>query len=98
MNSKIKIAKKVLCLAFALDHQSAYPGTINIKTVNNPCDKEGYKNGKKGDKTKSKDKDNNNTGTIDAHVGEATTLQDSSNPSNGSSIGAHVSDVTKPDV
>ena len=47
---------------------------------------------------KSEDKYNSNTGTTGAHVGETTTLQDSSTPSSGLSIGAHVCDVTKPDV
>ena len=44
------------------------------------------------------DKDNNNTCNTGAHVGETTTPQDSSTPSNGLSIGAHVYEVTKPDV
>ena len=108
-NSKNEITKKDLCLALAQGIHSVYPGTIesmarflllqyNIKTVNSPCNKKGDKNRKKGDETKSEDKDNSNTGTVGAHVGETTTPQDSSTPSNGSSIGAHVSDVTKPDV
>ena len=70
----------------------------NIKNVNNPWDKKGDKNRRKGNKSKSEDEDNNNTGTAGAHVGEITTPQDSSTPSNGSSIGAHVSDVVKPDI
>ena len=71
----------------------------NTKTVNNPCDKKGDENRKKGDKTKSEDKDNNNnnnnTSIASGHVGETTMPQDSSTPSDGSSIGAHISDVTK---
>ena len=51
-----------------------------------------------GDETKSEDQDNSNTGTKGAHVGETTTPQDSSTPSNESSIGAHVSNVIKPVV
>ena len=35
---------------------------------------------------------------MNAHVGETTTPQVSSIPSNRSSIGAHVSNVTKPDI
>ena len=42
----------------------------NINLNNNPCDKKGDKNRKKGDKAKLEDKDNNNTGTAGAHVGE----------------------------
>ena len=37
-------------------------------------------------------------GTTGAHVGETTTPQNSSTPSDGSSIGAHISDVPEPDV
>ena len=70
----------------------------NIKNVNNPCNKKGDKNGKKGDESNSEDKDNNNTGTTGTHVGEITTPQDSNAPSDGSSIGAHSSEVAKPDV
>ena len=109
MNLKNKIAKKDLRLAFAQGTHSAYPEIIesmarflsskyNIKTANNHCYKVGDKNGKKGYETKSEDKDNNNTGTTGVHVGETTTPQDSSKPSDRSSIGAHISDVTKPDV
>ena len=58
--------------------------------------KKGDKNKKKGDEPKSEDKDNNNTGTAGAHVGETRMPQDSNAPSNGSSIGAHVSEVAKP--
>ena len=87
MNSRNKIAKKDLCFAYAQGNESAYPGTIesmvrfllfqyNIKTVNNPCNKKGDKNGKEGNEAKSKDKDNSNTVTAGAHVGETTTPQD----------------------
>ena len=109
MNSKNKIAKKGLCLAYTQCNHSTYLETVesmaiflasqyNIKTVNNPYDKKEDKNRKKGDETKSEDKDNSDTSTTGAHVGETITSQDSSTPSNGSSIGAHVSDVNKPDV
>ena len=71
----------------------------NIKNVNNnPHDKKGDKNLKKGDEAKSEDKDNNNTCTVGVHVGETTAPQDSSIYSNILIIGAHVSDVTKPNV
>ena len=68
----------------------------NIKSVNNPRNKKGDKNRKKGDENKSENKNDNNTGTAGAHVGETTTPQDSSASSNGSSIGTHVSEVAKP--
>ena len=70
----------------------------NIKNVNNTHDKMGDKNGKKGDEPKSEDKDNNNTCTTGGHVGITTTPQDSSAPSNGSSIGAHASEVAEPNI
>ena len=60
--------------------------------------KKGDKNEKKGDETKSEDKDNSNIGTAGGYVGKTTTLQDSSTSSNRSSICAHVLDVTEPDV
>ena len=70
----------------------------NIKSVNNPCNKKGDKNRKKGDEPKSEDKDNNNTGTAGAHVRETTTPTDSNAPSDGSSIGAYVSEVAEPNA
>ena len=70
----------------------------NIKSTNNPHDKKGDKNGKKDDEPKSEDKDNINTGTAGAYVGETTTPQDSNAPSDGSSIGAHVSEVAEPNT
>ena len=112
MNSKNEPAKKDLRLAFAQGNHSAYPDTIetmsrflylqyknkNINPNNNPCDKEGDKNGKKGDEAELEHNDNNNAGTAGASFGEMTASQDSSTTSNGSSIGVHVSDITKPNV
>ena len=57
----------------------------NIKEYqpsNNPFDKNGDKNRKKGDETKSEDKNNSNTGTAVAHVGETIMPQDSNTPLN----------------
>ena len=59
MNSKNDNAKKDLRLAYAQGKRSAYLLTVesiarflllqyNIKTVNNPCNKKGDKNGKGG--------------------------------------------------
>ena len=70
----------------------------SIKSANNPHNKKGEKNRKKGDEPKYEDKDNNIIGTAGAHVGETTMPEDSNAPSNGSSIGAHVSEVDKPDT
>ena len=69
----------------------------NTKTVNHPRDRKGDKNRKKSDESISEDKDNNNTGTVCAHVEEVTTPQDPTAPSNVSSTGAYVSEVAKPE-
>ena len=50
---------------------------------------------KKGDNSKSEDKDITTTGTAGAHVGEVTTSQDATAPSDGSSIGAHISGIVE---
>ena len=70
-----------------------------IKNNNNPNNnnqnKKGDKN-KKDDNTKSEDKDDNGLGTAGTHICKATMDKDQTvAPSNSSSIGAHVSDVTK---
>ena len=71
----------------------------NINPNNNSCDKKRDKNGKKGDETKSDDKDSNNTCTAGAHVREAALAQDSTGAtSDGSNIGTYVSEVTKTNV
>ena len=112
MNSKNKSAKKDLRLAYAQGNHSAYPYTIetnprfqllqqknkNVNLNNNPHDKKGDKNRKKGDEAKSEDKDNNNAGTAGVYIGEMAASQNTSTTSNRSSIGTHVSDVTKPNV
>ena len=103
LNSKNASAKKNLCLAYSQGNKTAYPLNLEsmarymssmyyIKSANNPCNKNGDKNGKKGDKPKSEDKDNNIIGTVGAHVRENATTKDSNAPSNGSSIGVHVSE------
>ena len=57
--------------------------------------KKGDRNKKKGDDPKSKDKDNNTTGTAGAHIGNNTTPEDSNASNGGASIGAHVSEATE---
>ena len=109
MNSKNNNAKKDLHLAYSQGNKLAFSLNVesmaryllpmyNIKSINNHHNKKGNKNRKKGDEPKSEDKDNNNIGTTGAHVGETTMPQDSNAPSNGSSIGAHVSEVDKPNT
>ena len=53
-------------------------------------------NSKKGDNSKSEDKDSTTTGTAGTHVGEVTTPQDSTAPSKGVRIGAQVSEMSQP--
>ena len=58
----------------------------NIKTrISTPTiiivTKKGDKNGKKDDEAKSEDRDNNNTDTIGAHVGEKALAEDNSGAS-----------------
>ena len=97
LNSKNDNAKKDLRLAYSQGNKIAYPLNLeSIKSANNPRDNMGDKNGEKGDEPKSEDKDNNITCTTDAHVGETTMPKDSNAPSDGSSIGAHVSEVNEP--
>ena len=110
VNSKNEAAKKDLRLAYAQGNLTAYPGGCekmarfllsqyaNKKTnnpINNNRGKKGDKN-KKDDNAKSEDKGDDNAGTAGAHVGEAASDKDEKGaPSDSSSIGAHVSDVTK---
>ena len=108
LNSRNNNAKKDLCLAYSQGNKAAYPLNLesmarylsamsSIKSANNPRDnKKEDKNGKKDNEPKSEDKDNNTIGTAGAHVGETTTPKDSNAPSDGSSIGAHVSEVDEP--
>ena len=67
----------------------------NNKVPNNPRDKKGDRNLKKGDDSKPEDNDTTTSGTVEAHVGDATTPQDSTTPSEGASIGAHVSETSQ---
>ena len=106
MNSKNDNTKKDLCLLYSQGNKSAYPVSAEgmarhlstqytTKILHNPRNKRGDKNSKKGDNSKSEDKDSTTTGTTCAHIGEVTTPQDSTTPSDGSSIGAHVSEFTE---
>ena len=68
----------------------------NNKISNNPCNKRGDKNSKKGDDSKSEDSDRTTTGTAGAHVGKVKTPQDSTTPREGASICAYVSEIAAP--
>ena len=106
LNSKNNNAKKDLCLLYSQGNISDYPTTAKAmarylspqypnKTIGHQRDERGYKNGKKGDDSKPENKDNNTTGNASAHIGKVTTPEDSTAPSNRSSIGAHFLEVTK---
>ena len=60
----------------------------NNKSANQRNGKRGDKN--KGDDPKSEDKDSNTGNTVNAHVGDTTTTEESTAPRGGVSIGAHV--------
>ena len=100
INLKNKHAKKDLCLAYSQGNMIAY--STNIKEMarylstqypnNKPANQ---RNGKKGDKNKggdlkSEDKDSIMRDTTDAHVEDTTTTEETTAPSGGASIGAHV--------
>ena len=106
MNSKNDNAKKDLHFLYSQGHKSAYPVSAEAmarylstqytnKISNNSRNKRGDENLKKGDNSKSEDKDSTTTGTAGVHVGEVTTPQDSTAPSNRSSIGTHVSEIVE---
>ena len=78
--------------------QDTYCQCITSRASITLATKKGDKNGKKGDEPKSEDKDNNNIGTAGAHIRETTTPTDSNAPSDGSSIGAYVSEVAEPNA
>ena len=80
MTSKNNNAKKDLRLAYSQGNMTAYPSTIellarylsiqypNKNSSNQRNCKKGDRNRKKGDDPKSKEKNNNATGTVGAHV------------------------------
>ena len=87
MNSKNKTAKKDLRLAYSQKNSTAYP--INIKAMarylstqypnNKPANQHGGKRGdkKKGDESKSEDKDSITGNTAGTYVEDTITTEDS---------------------
>ena len=102
MNSKNKIAERDLRQAYSQGNDTAYPPNIKEMTRylstqhpnNKPVNQRGGKNGdkKKGNDSKSEDKDSNTGGTAGAHVEDTTTTEESTAPSEVPSISAHVSE------
>ena len=98
MNSKNKNTKKDLRLTYSQGNNTAYPSNIrliarylsiqypNNKPANQPGDKKG--NTRKGDDSKSEDKDSNTGRITGAHIEDTTTNKDSTAPSGGASLGA----------
>ena len=90
MNSKNKIARKDLRLAYSQGNITAYPSNIesmarylstqysNKKLANQRGGKKGDR--RKGDDSKSEDKDSNTGGTAGAHVKDSTTTEESTTP------------------
>ena len=105
MNVKNNKAKKNLYLAYSKENKAVYPLTIkamarymstqypNKNSGHQQTDKKGDINRKKRDDLKSEDNDNNTTGFSGAHVGDATTPEDSTASSGEASTGAHVLEV-----
>ena len=103
MKSKNKNAKKDLRLAYSQGNYTAYPP--NIKWIarylstqypnNKPANQHGSNKGnkRKGGDPKSEDKDSITGGTAGAHVADTTTNEDTTIPSGGASLGAHVSET-----
>ena len=100
MNSKNKLAKKNLRLAYSQGNNTAYPSNIKSMarylSTQYPNNKPAHQRwGKKQDKKKghdwkSEDKDSNTGGTAGEHVEDTTTTEESNAPSGGVSIGTHV--------
>ena len=102
MNSKNEIAKKDLHLAFSQGNCILYSTDIkaavrylstqypNNKPTNHRKNKQ-----RKGDDPKSEDKDNTTSDTTGAHVKDTTTNKETTAPSGGASLGAHVSETSQ---
>ena len=101
LNSNNKLAKKDLHLAYSLGNNTAYPP--NIKSIarylstqnsnNKPAHQHRGKRGdkRKGNDSKAEDKNSKTGGTTGTHVEDTTTTKESTAPSGGPSISAHVS-------
>ena len=102
MNSKNEIAKEDLRLAYSQGDYTAYLADIEAAARylstqypnNKPANQRKNKQ-RKGDDPKSEDKDNITGGTAGAHVEDTTTNEDTTAPSRGASLGAHVSEISQ---
>ena len=105
VNSKNENTKKDLRLAYSQRNNTVHPP--NIKSMarylstqypnNKPANQRGGNKGnkRKGDDPKSEDKDSNTNGAAYAHVEDTTTNDDTTAPSGGASLGAHVSETNQ---
>ena len=102
MNLKNKTAKKNLCLAYSKGNNTAYPTNIKLAARylstqypnNKPTNQRGGNKGnkRKGDDSKSENKDSNTVGTAGSHVEDTTINEDTTAPSGGTSLSVHVSE------
>ena len=102
MDSKNEITKKDLRLVYSQGNYATYPANIeaaarylstqypNNKTSNQQKNKQ-----RKGDDPKSENKDNTTGGSVGVHVENNTTNKDTTAPSGGASLGAHVSETSQ---
>ena len=105
MNSKNENAKKYSHLVYSQGNYTVYP--LNIEAAawylstqypnNKPPNQRGSKKGnkRKGDDPKSEDKDSITGGTAGAQVENTTTNKNTTAPSGGASLGAHVSETSQ---
>ena len=105
INLKNDSAKMDLCLAYSQRNMTVYPPIIkglarclstqylNNKSIHQLNGKRGDR--KKKDDPKSKDKDSDIDVTAGAHIGDITPPKQSTAPSGGASIGAHVLEANK---
>ena len=102
MNSKNEIAKKDLHLAYSQGNYTSYPANIegaawylSTQYPNNKHGNQRKNKPRKGNDPKYEDKDNITAGTTGAHVEDNTTNEDTTTPSRGANLGAHVSETSQ---
>ena len=102
MNSKNEITKKDLRLAYSQGNYTAYPADteaaawcLSTQYPNNKPGNQQKNKERKADDPKSEDKDNITGGIAGAHVEDTTVNEDTTAPSGGASLGAHVSETSQ---
>ena len=102
MNSKNEITKKDLHLAYSQGNYTVYPADIKAATLylstqypNNKPSNQGKNKQRKGDDSKFEDKDYIMGGTYGENVEDTTTNEETTAPSGGASLGAHISETSQ---